>query len=111
MSSLEFLYGEYIKNCKIKNVIIDEKKGKNKFIIYIYCMKDETFIIQEKKLLNLLYKKHGLSWLPYELPYVTKILSLTKHCKSTFIFAFNKKEESLFFIKLYLIISPEKVVK
>ena len=52
--SLECLYGKYIENCKIKNVIIDRKKGKNKFIIYIYSMKKDIFIDQEKRLLNLL---------------------------------------------------------
>ena len=28
MSLLECLYGEYIENCKIKNAIVDRKKGK-----------------------------------------------------------------------------------
>ena len=52
-------------------------------------MKDEIFIDQEKRLVNILYKKHGLSWLRYELPDITEILSLRKHCKSTFVFTFN----------------------
>ena len=97
MSSLECFYGKYIEKCKIKNAIIDKKKKKNKFIIYLYCMKDEIFIDQEKRLLNLLYKKYGLSWLRYELPDITEILSLKKHSKSTFIFTSKRKEESLFF--------------
>ena len=96
-SSLECFYGKCIEKCKIKNAIIDKKKKINKFIIYLYCMKDEIFIDQEKRLLNLLYKKYGLSWLRYELPDITEILSLKKHSKSTFIFTSKRKEESLFF--------------
>ena len=45
MSSLEFFYGKYIEKCKIKNAIIDKKKEKKKFIIYLYCMKDMNFQI------------------------------------------------------------------
>ena len=56
MSSLECLYSKYIEKCKIKNVIINKKKGKNEFIIYLYCMKDGIFIDQGKRLLNLLNK-------------------------------------------------------
>ena len=71
-----------------------EKRKKNELIIYIYCMKEDIFIDQEKRLLNLLYKKHGLSWLSYKYPDVTEILSLKKHCNLTIIFTFNRKEES-----------------
>ena len=80
-----------------------EKREKNKFIIYVYCMKEDIFIDQVKRLLNLLYKKHGLSWLRYEYPDVTEILFLKKHCNLTFLLLTEKK--FIFFIKLYLIIS------
>ena len=106
MSSLECLYGEHIENCKIKNAIVDRKKEKNKFILYVYCMKEDIFIDQEKRLLNLLYKKHGLSWLRYKLPAVTEILSLKKHCNSHLFLLLIEKKTVYCFIKLYLIISP-----
>ena len=96
MSSLECLYGEYIKNCKIENVIIDRKKGKK--ISHLRILHERGYFInQEKGLLNLLYKSYGLSWLRYKVSDVTEILLLKKHCNSTFIFTFNKKEDSLFF--------------
>ena len=69
-------------------------------------MKEVIFIHLEKRLLNLLYKKYGLSWLHCQLPDVTEILFLKKHCDATFIFTFNRKDDSLFYFKSYLIISP-----
>ena len=70
-------------------------------------MKEVIFINQEKRLLNLLYKKYGLSWLCYELPDVTETLFLKKHCDSTlFLFLMEKTTAYYFFFKLYLIISP-----
>ena len=59
-------------------------------------MKEDIFIDQEKRLLNLLYKKHGLSWLCYKLPDVTEVLSL-KNIAIQVIFTFNRKEDRLFF--------------
>ena len=51
-------------------------------------MKEDIFIDQEKRLLNLLYKKHGLSWLRYEYPDVTEILSLKKTLQFNIYFYF-----------------------
>ena len=44
-------------------------------MIYLYCLEQNIVLDKEKNYLNLLYKKHELSWLHYRLPEVTKILS------------------------------------
>lgn len=76
MSVLRAVLVDFKANCKIENRIIKaKKKEEKKFMIYLYCLEQNIVLDREKNYLNLLYKKHELSWLHYRLPEVTKILS------------------------------------
>ena len=43
-------------------------------MIIIYCLEDNINVKEEIKLLNKLYKKHGLPWTPFGPPEVKKII-------------------------------------
>ena len=97
--SLNSLLIDYKENCKIKNSIIDWKKEENDFKIYVYCLEKIKISIKKKKHLTKLYHKHGLSWIAFDPPEVTKIISMKKLYDSTFISNFKKnKPESFFYL-------------
>ena len=98
------VFNDFKEDCKIKKAIMDFSRKQNEFLIYIYCLEKDINVKKEKKKLEKLYFKHGLS---YELCYglvwwepstVTKIISIDPNYLSTYIFTFGKRPVDSFFL-------------
>ena len=69
-------------------------------MIIAYCLQEDINLNKEIDYLNYLFKQHGLSWLHYKPPEVTKIISLRKNCLSIFLFTFRKEQPESSFLKI-----------
>ena len=99
---LNSLLVDYKENCKIKNSIIDWKKEENDFKIYVYCFEKIKISIKKKKHLTKLYHKHGLSWIAFDPPEVTKkgqlwLIPLIFSCTLTIFLILTKRRSYIHF--------------
>ena len=67
------------------------KCEENKFVLTIYCLDKDINGQNELDYLNLLFEKHGLTWMKLCRFELTEIISIRKIYSSTFSFASRKQ--------------------
>ena len=60
--TLPAVFNDFKKDCKIKNAIMDFSRNEKEFLTYVYCLEKDINFNTEKKTLENLYFKHGLSY-------------------------------------------------